>query len=1033
MATCNITIKAKDGESSFLFKELLNVSNNPANAIDQYFYTRTEEFKREFGDWEAPGFDKSKLDARGEPLFSAISDEAWHFDTDFANINLEEGAAIYKKVLDVAPVLIDTLETKLKQLKGLRKGTAILAIKQVESLLETLKTEDLATGIPKVLASSSKYLARLKERALNSAKSGTDIRKLAGIHKDAQSYRIVGDLQNQLLGTLEASEIFSEDLFGSISSVMGDMLAIENVYMEVAKKHLVEAFHSQDSSWSKKSIRDWLDHAPRDTKKTEMALEYLGDSHDRVLSATAKAVKNVQNDVRVASIEFNKRLEVAQIALEKESGTNNAEKMYGDIIYKGKDGSLKYLNPNMEATDSRFAQLEKVRTSKPALYDFLVLYSDTMQELTAMTGAKLEGSLPIVLKAGRERIQGQNLKDRYKQLADDSKKSFLKSNQDLEKGEVTNGVYQAKVPVYYTNKYDSVDYESFYKDKYKELIEGGLTDIAADEQADTYATFKATEKNAEFVSKDLAYSLQSFHAMGTNYAQMDAVIDTLDAAKAVVGSNQRTYTLVDSGGKRIMRKIRGADGKALPETIGGPESNSYKALESFLEAQVYGQTEAYKGTFKIGKHTIDTAKVLRKLNSGTSWVQMSMNVLASAANVGNGEYNNVMESMGGEYFNTKDYRAGSKFYAQHLSGVLSDFAERTPKSLLGNIIEHYDTMQDFQAKGTIKGTEGTAARRLIKWDLAFFLQNAGEHFMQTRAALAVFNNTKTFNKDGTEAGTLLSAHSVKNGSLVIQDVYVKGKDGELAKFDRAEQNRVTNRAQAIIRKLHGNYNKQTANLMKRDARTALLLKYRDWAYEGIVRRYGKKQYYDSLEQDVEGFYRTGARVLGAQAKAISKLQLSLVKENWANLTEHERANVRRAVMEIAALTALSIAGALMAHAGKMVEEEYDGDSFGDMAARGTFAFMNYEVNRLFTELAAYSSIGEALRLMQTPAASTSILEGSYKLLVQAFNPTEVYESGWRKGQSKLGRRVEALTPIYKNLNTIFNKEGIEEKGIFYEI
>jgi hypothetical protein len=221
--------------------------------------------------------------------------------------------------------------------------------------------------------------------------------------------------------------------------------------------------------------------------------------------------------------------------------------------------------------------------------------------------------------------------------------------------------------------------------------------------------------------------------------------------------------------------------------------------------------------------------------------------------------------------------------------------------------------------------------------------------------------------------------------------------------------------------------------MKQDARLAMVMKFRDWAYDGLIRRYGKKQEYRGLEQEMEGFYRTSGRFISTILKDAKRFQLDTLKAEWNKLTPHEKANIRRTATELAMVAVLGVGSAMLGKAGKLIEDEYDSDSFMDQAVRGGYMLSLYEVNRLYTELFAFMNPKEALRLMQTPAASTSLLENTIKLIEQGMTgPLEEYKTGWRKGELKIGVTASKLIPMYKHFETL-NEHGLKDKGAFYNL
>lgn len=1039
MAGCTIKIKAPNGKESNLFKSILKANNNPAEAVQLYYYTKTAEFKKVFGDYNTLSFDKSKLDSNREPSYSLLSDEGYLHDVDFATVELDNKAKVYKKLAEVMPGVMETIDDKVRYLENTEGNEETLA--KLKTLQEVLTNEAPEDSIPKFIEMAGVHVKALKNRAEKESKAkNPDVRKLAGLNKAAQSYGIVKEIRNSLLGDKEVRAIFEGQTF-DIGSTLSDVNEIESLYITESKDYLVNEFSKRDPSWSKDDIRQWLDSTPRDVKFTERMFEYIGDSHDKVLSMVGEVVRNAEHSKRRSAIEFNEQLSEVLGELEKVNKGGNAEAVFGEIMTTKENGEVHVLDISAENTngkdavqDAEYRKVQNIKNTQPELYNFLEFYSDTYSKMQKLVNVDLGTRLPAVLKGLRERTQTGTAKNVYDQLSDDVKKSFQASNLDMERGMLLDsaGNPVKKIPVFYTQKYDSVDYKNAYEAKLLELLDAGKKQALAEDQANEHAEKVATENMSKLISKDLAGSLQAFHSMATNYAEKMAIIDIVDSATVIVGSDQRKVAMVDSGGIALMKKIKGSNDTPLYKP--GSESDANKMLQEFVDTQVYGQSQKDLGYVDIpflGK--IDVNKSLRQLNNYTSLAQIALNITASIANIGNGEHNNLLEVAAGEFYNLKSYKAAGKMYRNNLSGMLADVGERTPSNLVNMMNEHYDMLQDFQASGTIKGVENSKAKRLFKTDALFFMNNAGEHFMQTRSSMAIMANTPTFTESGVEVGNVLEAHSIEDGKLKVADVYVKGKDGALTKYDSAQQDRMTNKMSAINRKLQGNYSKQTAAAVKKDARLALMMKFRDWAYEGLVRRYGKKQYNRGMEMDTEGFYRTSGKFIGNLAKNMKGFQLDLIKADWQALTPHEKANIRRTATEFAMIAALSIGGTLLGKAGKMIEDDYPSDSFYDQMMRGTYMFTLYETNRLYTELFAFMSPTEALRLMQSPAAATSLIESTFKLLNQlTTDPLEQYTRGWRKGDYKAGRQLEKLLPGYKHIATL-NEHGMKEKGVFYNI
>ena len=76
-------------------------------------------------------------------------------------------------------------------------------------------------------------------------------------------------------------------------------------------------------------------------------------------------------------------------------------------------------------------------------------------------------------------------------------------------------------------------------------------------------------------------------------------------------------------------------------------------------------------------------------------------------------------------------------------------------------------------------------------------------------------------------------------------------------------------------------------------------------------------------------------------------------------------------------------------------------------------FMEYQSERLSTELGFFSKPSEALKILRSPAASMSTIENVVRFFDSAFNFNERFERGPWKGQRKIEKYTVNLIPIYK--------------------
>tara|TARA_R100000458_G_C8276977_1_gene252408 strand:+ start:11 stop:4075 length:4065 start_codon:yes stop_codon:yes gene_type:complete len=145
---------------------------------------------------------------------------------------------------------------------------------------------------------------------------------------------------------------------------------------------------------------------------------------------------------------------------------------------------------------------------------------------------------------------------------------------------------------------------------------------------------------------------------------------------------------------------------------------------------------------------------------------------------------------------------------------------------------------------------------------------------------------------------------------------------------------------------------------------------------------------------------------GDDAHESRKRLLTMSKEEWNRMSMHEKANIRRTVGEFAVMALAGTLATLFKERG-----EDDDDYF--------FYHLAFFAARLNTELKSYTSLKEFSRLMATPATTTTMLERVGNLILQLQSDMfagefETYKSGKRKGDTKLGKNLKDLVPIWKH-------------------
>ena len=136
--------------------------------------------------------------------------------------------------------------------------------------------------------------------------------------------------------------------------------------------------------------------------------------------------------------------------------------------------------------------------------------------------------------------------------------------------------------------------------------------------------------------------------------------------------------------------------------------------------------------------------------------------------------------------------------------------------------------------------------------------------------------------------------------------------------------------------------------------------------------------------------------------------LAMTREEWSNMSQNEKANVRRTFFE------LGLALFLMQAAHNLKKRGDDDDKRFDY-------MMAFFMARLSTELMAYANPWEAGRLLQSPATTTTFIERIWTLIDQLGEDIwagewERYKAGTRKGETKIRKALYDVVPWAKAIN-----------------
>lgn len=461
--------------------------------------------------------------------------------------------------------------------------------------------------------------------------------------------------------------------------------------------------------------------------------------------------------------------------------------------------------------------------------------------------------------------------------------------------------------------------------------------------------------------------------------------------------------------------------------IEGQQSNTYKMMSNMLETKLYDVLNK-TGTKIAG---VELNKAVGALNATTSFLTLSLNLASGTANVLNAQSQIFLESfIKGHFITAKGIAKANEIYGKDLINILADTTNPISTSFTNQVMEMFNVHGDinFSESNFIKSD--LLKKGLNRESLQIF-QQSGEHWIQSTITMSVLDGIKVLNKDGkfidkkgnevseVKAASLLDMmNTTEDGLVQLDDKVVYTTHSRLSEWNNGGKDKVD---QLIIKKLNdsvGNYRQTDQPEIKRHWWGKLIMLYRNYLvpmgqarFRGVEFAFTssekltdeQRRFSYALQENEEGTYVTLMRYLSSSIKNGEKWLL--FKENWSNLSDYEKHNIKRTVTEIVLTSVLAPLAALLA-GGADDDEDYK-------------FFIAYQMRRLDTELSSYRSPGEMFKMMRSPIPSARLLETSMSTLNSTINPfswseiNDEYEQGVNKGKNKLLVKWQKQLPVLK--------------------
>lgn len=516
-------------------------------------------------------------------------------------------------------------------------------------------------------------------------------------------------------------------------------------------------------------------------------------------------------------------------------------------------------------------------------------------------------------------------------------------------------------------------------------------------------------ENLSDLSTDAFSSLFAYTSMAVRYEKLNEIIDALEIGKTVLEKRKAYKT---TGDKILSSRLMHIGDETFfdPVTLEGVDQQAFKRFVGYMTDQVYQRGSVDAGTF-MG---VDVQKGTNALLTLSTIKSLGFKLTVGLASITSGLAFTRTEAIAGQFFNMKDMAQADYTYFANIMPLIADLGTPFKSNKLSLFLEKFNISQEGLQGLRGKDIEKSTLARLFGMKTFMFFLGAADHYLNSRVAIAMANNVKLKNADGSDI-TLWEALETKpldennpdGGAKLVLKEGVTNQDGSTVTTQ--DYFNLSRRFSRLIQRITGNINEGDRGMAKMYVLGKVATQFRNFMIPNWNARFQQSNMDIGLGLETEGYYRTTARVLKNLLKDLRQgRMLSLT-----DLTDTERYNLKRTFADIGQFAAVAFLFKLLAAGWK----DKDHNPWYKR-------LILFQIRRLQTEIGAMINPNEALNILKSPFASTTIIESSFNLVSSIFFPPDWFntiESGRFKGHSTLYKNamLSPLTPYQTIYNTIY--------------
>lgn len=543
-------------------------------------------------------------------------------------------------------------------------------------------------------------------------------------------------------------------------------------------------------------------------------------------------------------------------------------------------------------------------------------------------------------------------------------------------------------------------------------IRRGLTNFDDTEYMVLPVQYTNRLKNPDELSTDVVGSLMAYAYMCHQYSELENIINPMEIGRTIVKEMRKTK--MTRGNNPLVEKVEALGDTYYNDIVHSEGTNAIKKLDDFFESQIYQRYIKDEGV--VGKFNV--AKTINKALEYSAMAQLGFNWLANIANVAQGLCMANIEVAAGQYFTFTELLKADKEYISLMKDFIPEIGSRVKTSKLALISQYFNLKQDFD-KDVRRSNKRNVLERLFGSHIAFLGQEAGDHWLYHRAAIAHMMHTKiVVNGVQMSVWDALRIEDAEVGYGIKQVAMDEAYNLDGTKFDK---DIFGMQIATINHNLFGIYNTEDANAANRIALGRMLIQYRKWMVPLYKRRFGAETVDITTGERYRGYYRTLVKVV--QELKRGEIQLSMLKDQ---LSERDWQDVKRAIFEIAQFLAAWGASEFI-------------DWPDDKDRPWGLKLGEYATHRLAHELGGLTPspamINEVLKTVKTPFAMLSMVQNTTNLASSLLDPrdwVDELQSGPYKGMSTLEKNfIKAPLPIVAQYRQVDKFVGDLDNSIMY--